>query len=159
MSDEDIKKLGLNLGQSKKIIRYINYFKTLKIEEPEEIDIVITKESNQSDVANLLRKKLKFSETAIEALELDGKGLFLLEESDINDVDELTEEEKTNLKNYLKELKEGKEEPQEEELKITKESTKEEVVNFLKKKLKLSDKEMLKVYFYLKIQILMEKMI
>ena len=142
MSDENIKKLGLNIGQSKKIIKYINYFKTLKIEEheDEEADIIITKESGPDDVAKFLRKKLKFSENAIEALQLEGKDLFLLEEKEIDGVDELSEEEKIKLKNYLKVLKEQKEEHEEKELRITKDSTKDEVINFLKKKLKLSDK-------------------
>ena len=31
LDDEGIKQFGLNMGQSKKIINYINYFKTLKV--------------------------------------------------------------------------------------------------------------------------------
>ena len=49
--DEDLKKLGLNLGQSKKIMHYINYFKTLKIEEPEE-KIKFTKERLKKKLEN-----------------------------------------------------------------------------------------------------------
>ena len=43
INDEQIKNLGLNMGQTKKIIKYINYFKTLKEEIPEEKEIIITK--------------------------------------------------------------------------------------------------------------------
>ena len=138
MNDEDIKKLGLNLGQTKKLIRFINYFKTLKIELHEEIEIILTKESSKEEVAEYLKKKLNFSDKAIEALELDGKSLINLEESDFNEEEDLTEEEKEKLKNYLKEFKEKNQE--EKEIILTKESTKEEVTEYLKKKLNFSDK-------------------
>ena len=36
LNEEGMNKLGLNIGQKKKIIKYINYFKTLKDEEPED---------------------------------------------------------------------------------------------------------------------------
>lgn len=66
MSQEDINKLGLDLGQKKKIIRYINFFKTLKIEEPEE-EIKITKESSKEEVTEFLKKNYNFQ---IKALKL-----------------------------------------------------------------------------------------
>lgn len=103
MNDEDINKLGLNLGQKKKIKRFINYFKSLKIEEPENMNIKITKESNAEEVAKFLKKILKFSDQAISELELEGETLLTLEESDFEENEVLTEDEKKRLKNFLKE--------------------------------------------------------
>jgi len=53
MTNEDINKLELNLDQSKKLIKYINYFKTLKDEE-----LKITKESTKEEVAKFLKNDL-----------------------------------------------------------------------------------------------------
>ena len=38
LSDEDISKLGLNIGQKKRLIKYINFFKSNKPENKEDID-------------------------------------------------------------------------------------------------------------------------
>ena len=85
INDEQIKNLGLNMGQTK-IIKYINYFKTLKEEIPEEKEIIITKKSTREEVAKLLKKKFNLSTEVIEMLDLDGDALFLLEENDIDEV-------------------------------------------------------------------------
>ena len=129
-----MKNLGLNLGQKKKLIKYIEYFKTIEIEdipEPEE-QILITKNSNEEDVAKFLNKKLHFSQDSIDALGLDGESLFLLEITEVQGLTELTEEERENLINYLKESKN-------EKLCITNESTEKEVAEFLKKELNFKD--------------------
>ena len=42
LSKEDMKKLGLNLGQRIRLNRYINYFNSLKEKENKEIKITIT---------------------------------------------------------------------------------------------------------------------
>ena len=143
LKEEEIKNLGLNLGQRKKIIKYINYFKTLKIEEPEETEILITKESSEEEVSKYLKEKLNISDTAIESLGLDGESLFNLEETDIDEAEDLNQEEKTSLKNFIKELKEKKEEEtktkEETEIIIGKESSAEQVAKYLKEKLKISD--------------------
>ena len=52
LSDEAIKNLGLNLGQRKKLIKYISYFKTLKVEPPKEP--TISKESSLEEVVSYL---------------------------------------------------------------------------------------------------------
>ena len=57
LDEEAMKKLGLNLGQRKKLIKYIEYFKTIKVEIPppkeeEEEEIIITKKSSEEEVAN-----------------------------------------------------------------------------------------------------------
>ena len=142
LKEEEIKNLGLNLGQRKKIIKYINYFKTLKIEEPEETKILITKESSEEEVSKYLKEKLNISDTAIESLGLDGESLFNLEETDIDEAEDLNQEEKTSLKNFIKELKEKEEETktkEETEIIIGKESSAEQVAKYLKEKLKISD--------------------
>ena len=86
LKEEEIKNLGLNLGQRKKIIKYINYFKTLEIEEPEETEILITKESSEEEVSKYLKEKLNISDNAIKSLGLDGQSLFNLEEKDIDEL-------------------------------------------------------------------------
>ena len=86
LSDEAIKNLGLNLGQRKKLIKYISYFKTLKVEPPKEP--TINKESSLEEVVSYLTKKLKISEEGINSIKEDlgvegGESLIFLEESDI----------------------------------------------------------------------------
>lgn len=130
ISENQIINLGLNIGQRKKIIKYINYFKTLKEEMPEEKEIIITKKSTEEEVARVLKNKLNLSKEAIEILGLDGEALFLLEEDDIDDIIELTEEEKFNLKNNLKELKEKNKENKNLEMEITINSSPEEIATF-----------------------------
>ena len=138
LTEEKIEALGLNLGQKKKLIKFIEYFKTLKIEPPKEIEIELTKESTEEEVAKFLKVKLGFSDKAIEALALDGDGLLSLKEEEIKNEENLTQEEKDKLLDFLKgEKKEDEEIP---DIKITKESTEEEVAKFLKVKLGFSDK-------------------
>ena len=135
LDEEGMKKLGLNLGQRKKLPKYIEYFKTLKIEEPpkEEEEIIISKKSSEEEVAKFLEMRLKFSKDAIEALALDGESLYLLKDPDIDELTELTEKEKENLKKYLNDSK--NEDKKEQIIVITKKSTNEEVAKFLKNKL------------------------
>ena len=138
LNEEKIEKLGLNMGQKKRIIKYIKYFRTLKIEEPEITEIILTRESSEEEVAKYLKKKLNFKDDAIDALALDGDSLFSLEEKDIDDADELKQEEKDKLKKLIKDLKsEGTQE--ETEIILTRESSEEEVTKYLKKKLNFRD--------------------
>ena len=47
LNEEKMKEMGLSLGQRKRLIKYINYFKTLKVPEPEpQEEIIITKKSS-----------------------------------------------------------------------------------------------------------------
>ena len=148
LNDESIKNMGLNLGQRKKLVKYINYFKTLKIEPPKENDFVITESSTNEEVIDYLKKKLKFEEKAIKILTEDlgvegGDSLLLLEESDI-DTCELEEEEKKIFKNFINELKsKGKGEDKNKDIidiVIKKESNKDEVIKYLKFKLNFTEK-------------------
>ena len=133
LNNEEIEKLGLNLGQKKKLVKFIQHFKTLKVEPPQvpEIDI----NSSEEDVANFLKIKLGFSKEAIESLGIDGETLFSLEENEIKKEENLKEEEKNKLIEFLKENKKG-EKP---EIIITKESNEDDVVKFLKKNLGFSE--------------------
>ena len=129
--------LGLNYVKKKKLLKYIEYFKTLEMEPPESIsEIVITKESKKEDVAKFLKIKLGFSEKSIEFLGLDGRGLFSLKENDIQKEEHLTQEEKEKILNFLIR---NKKEYKDSDIKLTKESTNEEVTNFLKIKLGFSE--------------------
>ena len=146
LTDETIKNLGLNLGQRKKLMKYISYFKTLKIEPPKEL--TISKESSPEEVVNYLKKKLKFSDEGIKSIKEDlevegGDSLAFLEDSDIDNCN-LTEEEKLNLKNLVNDLKKEKEKEKEEvveeDIIITKETDKDTLLKFFKNKCKISDK-------------------
>jgi hypothetical protein len=140
LDEAGMNKLGLNIGQRKKLVKYINHFKTLKVEQPEESDIILRKESSEDEIAKYLKDKLQFTQEAIEALSLDGEGLFTLEESEIDGADELTQEEKDKLKKLVNELKgNGKETEEKEEINVTKESNEEDVAKFLKQKLGFSE--------------------
>ena len=143
LNEEGMKKIGLKYGQRKRLLKYIKYFKTLqpKVEESDE-EISISRTSNEEDVSKFLKLKMKFSQEAIKNLELDGESFFDLKDEEINKITELSSEEKERLKKLLNNLKnsenQGKNEP-EKELKIKGDSSNEEVCNFLKKKLDLSD--------------------
>ena len=127
--EEEMKKLGLNLGQRKKLIRYINHFKTLK-EEPEDVFIFIDEESSEEDIVKFLRLKSKLSQESIEAAELiDAQSLFSLTEDLIDITNDIKEEEKEGLKKSLIEIR----------LTIDPKSTKEDVDKFLKMRFGVSD--------------------
>ena len=137
LNEESMKNFGLNLGQRKKLIKYINYFKSLNILESSgkgDEDIIITRESKAEDVANFLKAKLKFSKESIDELNLNGEKLYNLQEEQINQFN-ISQEEKMSLKNYLKELKTN----DVKKMKITKESNYEEVAIFLKLTFGISD--------------------
>lgn len=129
--EEEMKNLGLNLGQRKKLIRYINHFKTLK-EEPEEDFIFIDEESSEEDVYKFLRLKSKLSQDSIEALgldDLDAPSLLCIDDNLIDNSNDINEEEKKYFKKSLAELK----------ITIDNKSSKEEVTQFLKVRFGLSE--------------------
>ena len=140
LTAEGINGLGLTLGQRKRLLKYIDYFKTLKVEPPKELKI--TKESTAEEVIEFFKKKLKFSEEDIKLLTdlgiEGGDSLLILEESDIENCG-LTNEKILDFKNIIDELK--KEEPQKEpDIIITEESDKETIEKYFKIKLKISEK-------------------
>lgn len=100
LSLEEMKDEGLNLGQRKKLYKYIQYAKENIAKKK------ITKKSDKAEVGKYLKEILNFSDKAIREMELDGESLFLLSEEDIDELEELNEEEKDKLKNFLKSQKE-----------------------------------------------------
>ena len=95
LDEEQMKTLGLNLGQRKKLIKY---FKT------NSTPLLITKSSTEKEVAEFLKMRLKFSQDSIDELKLDGESLYLLKENGLNDLKCLTHEEKENLEKFLEEI-------------------------------------------------------
>ena len=113
LTEERMKELGLKFGQRKRLIKYIEYFKTLKAPEEEE-EILISKKSSEEEVSKFLKMRLKFSQESINNIELDGESLFDLKEEDVDEIKEITEEEKENLKKFIR----GEFDKKEEEIKI-----------------------------------------
>ena len=127
LDEEKMKILGLNLGQRKRLIRYIKYFNNLKNQKSEEdLVIDITENSEKDEIDLFLSKKLNLSKNLIEYL--DGDTLFSLKEDNIDDFVEISEEEKKSLIKFIHKRDEMK------KPKITKESKKEDIINFLKDK-------------------------
>ena len=94
-----MKNLGLNIGQRKRLIKYIKHVK--KINDNKKYKIKITEKSTQKEVNQFLKEELKFSDRAIYELGLDAISLFLVTEKEIDDSKELNKEEKENYKNFL----------------------------------------------------------
>ena len=110
LTEEDSKKLGLNLGQRKKLIKYINYFKTLKKEEKTQ-ELIISESSSPNQIIRFLKEKVKFSEESIKELkelDMDGNFFFSLDNGDIDEFN-IKEEEKAILKEIIEKNKENKE--------------------------------------------------
>ena len=129
LNEEKMKSLGLNIGQTKRLMRYINYFNKLKKQQLEEEDLIIdiNEDSGENEVDIFLTKKLNLSEEVRK--ELDAQTLFNLKEDQIEDLsEEITEEEKQSLIKFIHKRDEIK------KSKITKESKKEDIINFLKEK-------------------------
>lgn len=97
LSEENMKELSLNLGQRKKLIKYINTFKKINDEENK---MILNKNSSIEEVAKYLKEILNFCEDSIKVLDCDGEYLFSLEKKDIEELN-LKEGEKEKLKEYL----------------------------------------------------------
>ena len=137
LNEEEMEKLGLNLGKRKKLNRYIKHFKTLipkEINEEESINFLITKKSSSDEVANFLKTKLKISQDSINEMQLDGEVFLSLEESEIEEF-KIKSEEKEQLKNYIKRLK-SSEQPKKT---INNKSNIQEVSDFLKEAFGISE--------------------
>ena len=96
LNEEDMEKLGMKLGQRKRLITYIYSFnKNIK-------EVNITNNSSKEDISIYLKNKLKFSEKSIKILNLDGHSLFSLKYSDINELI-ISNLEKDKLKIFIEE--------------------------------------------------------
>ena len=101
LSEEGMKELGLNLGQRRKLEKYIIYFKTKNEDMSKKNKMILDINSSEEEVAKYLKEILNFCEESIEELGLVGETLFNLEEEDIEEFD-IKEEEKEKLKEYLR---------------------------------------------------------
>ena len=104
LKEEDMKKLGMKLGQRKRLINYIKQLKKNKLNKNKFIKITITENSTEEEVAKFLKDKLHFSQESIDCLGLEGESFFMIEYSDIEDLDDLKEEEKENWKMLFKQM-------------------------------------------------------
>lgn len=143
LKEEEMKKFGLNMGQRKKLIKYINHFIKIENENSKETtstEFQLTEKSSEDEVAKYLKEKLKFSDESIAELSLDGESLFLIGEEELNSFS-IKDEEKEKLKNFLNKIKKKPEETKgnKELVKITNKSNEEETIKFLKLSLKFSD--------------------
>lgn len=131
--DEDkMKKIGLNFGQRKKLEKYIKYFKEVKETksfEESDFEINVSPKSSEEEIKNFLENALKLSPKLIDELAFDGESLFLLEEEGIEDLGDLSQEDKEKIKRFV--IKKNK---MNKKIKINPESKKEEILAFLKEK-------------------------
>lgn len=137
LNEEDLEKIGLSLGKRKKLLKYIEYFRTLKQDksiEGKNDNLIITKKSSKEEVNNFFRYNLKLSTKSINELQLDGNKLYKLKENEINEFN-LSTEEKDKLKKFLTDFKEN----EKKKIKITKESNIQEVANFMKEILEIPE--------------------
>ena len=102
LNDEQMKNKGMNIGQRRKLEKYIKYFKELKVEEPKIEYETITETSNKEDVSNYLRFILKLSEESLKEFE-DQTGIefFSCKESEIDKMS-IIEKDKEAIKNIIK---------------------------------------------------------
>ena len=91
LSEQEMKNLGLNLGQRKKLLKYIKYSNF---------------ENYRKELKKFLKEKLKFLDQEIESLDFNGDSFFSFIEKEKIDKLQLSPEEKENYKNILKDLKE-----------------------------------------------------
>ena len=78
LKEEDMKELGMKLGQRKRLIKFIEQINNKSLKKM--IDITITRESSEEEVSQFLMEKLNFSEETVENFDFDGESLFDLTE-------------------------------------------------------------------------------
>ena len=129
LNEENMKKLGLNLGQRIRLLRYIEYFNSLN---EKDIEVKITNKSSKEDVINYLKNELNISEDSINKNDLyDAEFLFQLNETILNDDDVVaTPEEKKMLLKFIKKIQNKK-----ESISITEKSSKDDIIKFMKEKI------------------------
>ena len=106
LTNDDMKEIGLNLGQRIKLLYYIE-----NIEKQNEIKIDINERSSKEEVASFLKNELNFSDNSIDELELDGENIFanleIKEIEESQDFEVLTQEEKEKLINLIRKIRQG----------------------------------------------------
>ena len=139
LTEETMKNLGFKFGQRKRLIKYINYFKSLNQKQNNNKEILISKKSSEKEVSKFLKLKFHFSQKIINELKLNAERLFKLQVNDIDKFEILTLEQRQKLKQFIKENS-TKFEEEKEKIKLDRNSTVEDLYKFLKKKLNFSDK-------------------
>ena len=116
LKEEDMEKMGLNLGQRIKLLRYIynlNYIKE------QNIIITITENSTYNEITDYLKNQLNISEESINKIGFDTESLFKLTFEEVNDFlkdGDILLKESEKLKLFIKkrdELEKKKEESKE----------------------------------------------
>ena len=85
LKEEDMKKLGLNIGQRIKLTRIINHYFNDSKENEKEIIITITKDSSDEETTNYLKNQLNISQKSLDNIGFDTKTLFDLDINTVND--------------------------------------------------------------------------
>ena len=128
LNEENMKKLGLNLGQRIRLLRYIEYFNSLN---EKDIEVKITNKSSKEDVINYLKNELNISEDSINKNDLyDAEFLFQLNETILNDDVDAPPEEKKMLLKFIKKIQNKN-----ESISITEKSSKDDIIKFMKEKI------------------------
>ena len=121
LEHSDILELeDLTQEQKEKLIKIVDELK--QKQNKKEQEQIITFESSKEEVSKFLKEKLEFNDKLIKKLDLDGEILFLLDENDIKEMEDIPKEKRMSLINILNKIN----------YKINKESEKEEVSEFLK---------------------------
>ena len=109
-------------------------------EQPEcKTEIIISKESNASEVSRFLEQKLGLRKEAIDELEgLDGNDFLSVTDTDIDDYNFLSEEEKRKIKEFINNFN-SKSDKNEIADKINENSSEEDIILFIKEKLNLNE--------------------
>ena len=152
LKEEDMIKLGLNIGQRIKLTRYINYLNSK--EEQDNFIITITKESSPDDTANYLKNQLNISQESIENIGLDNEYLFELTIENVNEhlKDKYIQpEEAEMLKKFIKKrdgLFKDNGGPQKNEISEFVVKKKNKIENFESKEISYSKKEKIMPFQY-----------
>ena len=104
LSTKEMKEMNLNLGQIKKLCKYIEFVKKNGEKNPKN---TINQKSTKEEISQYLKEELHFSDEEIEELELDIESLKILEVGDIDECNCLSEEKKEKLKKFLIDFKES----------------------------------------------------
>jgi hypothetical protein len=91
LSEPEMKNLGLNLWQRRKLLKYIKYSSF---------------ENYKKELKKFLKEKLNFSDQEIDSLNLNGDSFYSFIEKEKIDKLQISQEEKENYKKILKDLKE-----------------------------------------------------
>ena len=102
LNEEQMKKLGMKIGQRKRLIKFINYLNKMKN--------MIKINSSKEEVTNFLLKNTNLSKQTIEKFGFDGKSLFSF---DLNVFDQenfyhyykISESERDNLKSIIQRIR------------------------------------------------------